>query len=87
MRAPCNTLFVRCLEYLADSEEPHNIWARNLGQKLGLPRYHLGMQELLGPSDDEIYQDHWETIKRELAEFIEAIGRFTPAHAPLILNP
>ena len=32
-------------------EEPRNILARNLGQKIGL--YHLDMQELLGSSEDE----------------------------------
>ena len=51
-------------------EEPRNILARNLGQKIGL--YHLGMQELLRSSEDENISEYREVVRRELAEFIEA---------------
>ena len=66
-------------------EEPRNILARNLGQKIGL--YHLDMQELLGSSEDENISEYREVIRREIAEFIEATGRFTPAQASPTLSP
>ena len=66
-------------------EEPRNILARNLGQKIDL--YHLDMQELLGSSEDENISEYREVIRREIAEFIEATGRFTPAQASPTLSP
>ena len=51
----------------------------NLEEKLSL--YHLDMQELLGSSDNENISDDRETVRRVLAEFIEATGRFTPEQA------
>ena len=65
-------------------EEPRNILARNLGQKLGL--YHLDTKELLGSSDHENIPEYRETIRRELADFIEATGRFSPNKASPTLS-
>ena len=66
-------------------EEPRNILARNLGQKLGL--YHLDTKELLGSSNHENIPEYRETIRRELADFIEATGRFSPNKASPTLSP
>ena len=54
--------------------------ARSLGLQVGL--YHLDIQDLLGSEDEANISEYTDTVRRELAEYVRATGRFIAAPAP-----
>ena len=63
-------------------EQPRNHMAMALGRDIGL--YHLDTQHLLSydSEEDEHSTGHTEILRRELATYIEATGRFRPSSVP-----
>ena len=63
-------------------EQPRNHMAMALGRDIGL--YHLDTQHLLShdSEEDEHTTGHTEILRRELATYIEATGRFRPSSVP-----